>query len=119
MLQTEKSKFIKEIGQNIKAYRTKSNIPLKEIAGKLDLTPQAFGEIENGKIKDIGINRLIEISKLLKIDYTQLLNLEKLNIYNITITNGSGGVNIETSINVNGEPNEELINKILDAIKKK
>jgi transcriptional regulator with XRE-family HTH domain len=44
-----KNKKLLEIGTRIKEIRNSPGIPLKAVSSYLNLTPQAYGNIENGK----------------------------------------------------------------------
>lgn len=93
MEQTNKNSILKQIGASLKKLRTERNIEIKAIAKDLHLTPQAYGNIENGKT-DISISRVLELATYYKVSYSQILNLENQNVYNNSSYNNQHGINL-------------------------
>ena len=81
MEQTNKNSILKQIGASLKKLRTERNIEIKAVAKDLNLTPQAYGNIENGKT-DIAISRIIELAAYFKVSYSQILNVDSSIVYN-------------------------------------
>ena len=88
-----KEKFLREIGNNIQKIREEKRIERKVVAKSLDITVQAFGEIENGHV-DLNISRLFEIAQYLKVPFSQILNYSG-DVLNFTSQNNSGGYHVQ------------------------
>lgn len=68
---------------NIKNARKNKQISQREFAKLLDLSPAAVNRIENGMV-EISIVTLEKISKVLEVEFTELLNLKSGNqTYNL------------------------------------
>lgn len=93
-MQENKLAFLRKVGQNLKEIRKEKQMEVKEIASKLKITPQAYGNIENGKT-DLNISRLIEISSVLNVKFEDILNIKNGDNYNFTSQNNSGGYHIQ------------------------
>lgn len=64
-----------EIGMKIKDLRIKKNIPVSEIASKMNVTPQAIYNYEQGKNKP-NIDVLKKYSEILNVELNELLDIE-------------------------------------------
>ncbi|MEY4877570.1 MAG: Helix-turn-helix domain [Bacteroidota bacterium] len=116
----EATVVLKKIGNNIRKERVKQNVTMKDIATKLQLTTQAYGNIENGKT-DFGVSRLFEISSFLKISFTQLLMVDKSMVYNIHVENNTGVAYLQHADVFNNMDFEEIKKMVefIEAMKKK
>ncbi|WP_396191956.1 helix-turn-helix domain-containing protein [Flavobacterium sp.] len=61
------------IGKNIKQYRELKNITQEHMATFLDISQSTYAKIENGQVTP-KIERLQQISKILEVDLSTLLN---------------------------------------------
>jgi len=68
----EKEKVLLSIGERIRKMRMLQDKTTKEIAAYLDITTQAYGNMERGKA-DISISRLIELAKFFEVPLLQML----------------------------------------------
>ena len=69
---TTKAVLLKSIGQNLRNIRKQNNLEVKEVAGGLQISVQAYGAIENGKV-DINMSRLIQIAEYYKMTVFEIL----------------------------------------------
>ncbi len=70
-----------KICNNIKKIRELRNINVKEMAFQLCISIRAYNYIESGQVT-ININRLFEISTILKVSVEELINFDVENILN-------------------------------------
>jgi transcriptional regulator with XRE-family HTH domain len=90
--ENEKSAMIKQkIGSNIKQIRLTKNIPVKQVCSDLDLSQPAYSNIEKG-LTDISITRILQIAEYFRVDYTEILALEKVTNYYINPKDSSTGI---------------------------
>ncbi len=68
-----------QAGQNIKAIRELKNFTQDYVATKLNMSIPGYSNIETGKT-DVTLTRLLQIAKVLQIDYLQILNLNRTQI---------------------------------------
>ena len=68
----EKEKILLSIGERIRKMRILQDKTTKEIAAYLDITTQAYGNIERGRA-DISISRLIELAKFFEVPLLKML----------------------------------------------
>ena len=68
----EKEKVLLSIGERIRKMRMLQDKTTKEIAAYLDITPQAYGNMERGKA-DISISRLVELAKFFDVPLLKIL----------------------------------------------
>lgn len=61
------------IGKIIKKRRKELNLSLKDIAKKLNVSESSISRYENEEIKNMGIDKLIPLSKILQVDIRELL----------------------------------------------
>jgi transcriptional regulator with XRE-family HTH domain len=81
-MEKEIEKELKIIGNNIRAKRETLKLEPKAVAHQMDLTPQAYGNIENGKT-NIQFGHIYHLAKIFKIDYSEILNIKRqINICN-------------------------------------
>ncbi len=90
----EKNNMLKKIGDRIREIRKTNLMEIKQIAAKLKITPQAYGNIENGKT-DLSVTKLIEISVILNVSLNSILADGVSNNYNYYAENNSGGVQVQ------------------------
>lgn len=69
--------------ENIKKYRNLKGFSQEYMAGKMNLTQSAYAKIENNETK-LTIDRLNEISKILEIDISILLNDKHSRIFSVS-----------------------------------
>jgi transcriptional regulator with XRE-family HTH domain len=68
-------------GQNIKTIRELKNFTQDYVASQLNMSTPNYSNIENGKT-DVTLTRLLQIAKVLEIDYRQILFLDKSTLFN-------------------------------------
>ncbi|MBS1614927.1 MAG: helix-turn-helix transcriptional regulator [Bacteroidetes bacterium] len=71
----EKNKLLRRIGANLKAIRKEKGIEVKQISAWLELSQQAYLNMENGKT-DFSLTRIIELTQYLEVDINKLLDIE-------------------------------------------
>ena len=64
-----------KIQEKIRLLRHQQNLTQEQVAEKLDITPQAYSRIEQGKTK-INIDRLQQLANIFDIDITDLMTNE-------------------------------------------
>ena len=69
---SEKEKLLLSVGERIRKMRLHHDKTTKEIAAHLNITTQAYGNMERGK-SDISISRLIELSKYFDVPLVQII----------------------------------------------
>ena len=73
---TEKQIALRAVGERIRNIRLLKNMTIKQVAAHLQITTQAYGNIENGKT-DTSISRLVELASLFQIPVTRLITLDQ------------------------------------------
>lgn len=68
-------------GENIKTLREIKNLTQDYVASQLSMSIANYSNIESGKT-DVTLTRLQQIAKVLEIDYRQILNLDKDQLFN-------------------------------------
>jgi transcriptional regulator with XRE-family HTH domain len=102
MQAVNKNELLKKVGENLRNIRKEKQVEIKEVVKLLNITPQAYGNIENGKA-DISISRLADIANLFNVDFNQILNTKGDSIsYNSSSNSGGYHVNNGT-INITQE----------------
>ncbi len=105
------------IAYKIKKIRINKGFSQEDMAGKLNISQSAYAKIENG-ITKIDLERLADITRILKLDLQDLLNVEELKTNNYTnnrITNSPAFVeNFNIGIK---EAYEQTISHLKDEIK--
>ncbi len=83
------------VGKRIRTFRELRNMPIKEMANHLSMTPQGYAKIEKGEVS-ITTDKLQQISDILDVPLSDLINQEKFvfNIENNQITGGGHGYNV-------------------------
>lgn len=76
----------------IKQIRELKNITQDFIAKQLEISTRAYSKIENGETQ-LTINRLNEISAILKVDPMEVLGFDEKNIFNINNCREYVGIN--------------------------
>jgi transcriptional regulator with XRE-family HTH domain len=94
MEKVNKQNVLELIGENIRTLRKDNKIEIKQIASQLNITPQAFSNIENGKT-DISVSKIIELANILKTSYSAILNISKNPTFNYYAENNSGGIQVQ------------------------
>lgn len=90
-MEKEIAKKLKTIGANIRKRRIENKLELKDIASKLSLTPQAYGNIENGKT-NINFSHIYALSKIFNTSFSEILDNSTHNtIYNTLNSNTHNG----------------------------
>ncbi len=97
--------------------RIEKNIPVKQLCAQLSISQGAYSNIENG-ITDISISRIVQLSELLNVSYTELLPVEKvLNYYSSPNDQSTGIQNNNCSItNKDSEAYQTTITALKDEI---
>lgn len=94
--------------EKIRKFRELKGLSREEMASELALSISGYGKLERGEV-ELSIQRLIEISDVLDIEPSELMNTQAVNVYNFsnnTIDNSSVGVS-----NISGKE-EALLNYI-------
>jgi transcriptional regulator with XRE-family HTH domain len=102
------------IGNRIKTLREEKKIERKKIASLIGITPQAYGNIENGKT-DISGTHLIQLAEILKVPIGNLFGQNQGNTYNYTATNNKDGTYVQQVTNLNTVDNA-IIEKLFELI---
>lgn len=76
----------------IKQIRELKNITQEYLANELEITTRAYSKIENGETQ-LTINRLNEISAVLKVDPMEILGFDEKQIFNSCEQQGYIGIN--------------------------
>ena len=71
------AQFCERVGNNIKKYRKKQNMTLKELAEKIELTEATVQKYEAGNIKKIDVEMLKKISDALNVQPTDITEWDK------------------------------------------
>jgi transcriptional regulator with XRE-family HTH domain len=117
-MQQSKPDLLK-IGNIIKTIREEKKIERKVIASQMQLTTQAYGNIENGKT-DFSITHLLQLVDALKEPSDKILGISNGNTYHYTATNNKGGTYVQ-HVHTMHTINEDIMNKLfelVDVIKK-
>ena len=72
--------------EKIRKIRENKNYTQEFMAESLHISQRAYSSIENGKTQ-LTIERLFDISKILEVSVSEILNLENNNIYNNNFNN--------------------------------
>ena len=83
------------VGKRIRTFRELRNMPIKEMANHLSMTPQGYAKIEKGEVS-ITTDKLQQISDILDVPLSDLIYQEKFvfSIENNQITGGGHGYNV-------------------------
>jgi len=76
-----KEELLRAIGSQLRKLKINKDSTTKEIAALLNITPQAYGNIERGE-SDICITRLILLSAYFKVSFCELIPQEYLSFEN-------------------------------------
>lgn len=68
----QKETILRQIGMQLKKVKIENNKTSKEIAALLDITPQAYGNMERGE-SEISVTRLVLLAKIYKISLFELI----------------------------------------------
>jgi transcriptional regulator with XRE-family HTH domain len=83
-------KRIAAVIQNIKKFRELKDITREQIASDLNMSVSGYSKIERGEI-ELTLNRICEISEILDVELSQLLNFDVTTIFNISNSQGVQG----------------------------
>ncbi|MEO6833908.1 MAG: helix-turn-helix transcriptional regulator [Chitinophagaceae bacterium] len=72
--------ILKKVGANLKLIREDKKIEVKQIAAWLDLSQQAYLNMENGKT-DFSLTRIVDLVNHLGIDLDELLGIQSKSIF--------------------------------------
>ena len=75
MIQNIKFTMNREIYSNIRKIRELKNLTREFVAAELNMSPSGYGKMERGEV-DITISRLYEISDILNVPLSCILNLD-------------------------------------------
>ncbi len=100
------------IGNKIKHLRELKNLSQDYMAKQLDISQKAYSNIEN-EVSEITVNRLENISKILGVSMTQILNLNEENIFQNIFNNQNESKNNYTVNNNHANMQKELYEKII------
>jgi transcriptional regulator with XRE-family HTH domain len=103
------------IYENIKRFRELKNISRQQMAADLDLSLSGYAKLERGEI-DVTLSRINQISSLLGVEPSQLLNFDTSQIFNLNYNNLVQGVGTKANT-VHYHTDEYLVKyvKILEA----
>jgi transcriptional regulator with XRE-family HTH domain len=87
--------YLKKLGANIREIRKSKKQEVKEAAKGLDITVQALGALENGKV-DFNITRIFDIAQYYKVEIGEVLKINEGDTFNFTSQNNSGGYHVQT-----------------------
>lgn len=74
-----------KVHENIKFFRQQKHWTQEDLADKLDMSPNGYGDIERGDT-DITWSRLEQIAQLFEIDVLDLIGFDEKNIFHIKNT---------------------------------
>lgn len=101
------------IGNNIRNLRELKNLTQTHMAEALNMSVSGYGKIERDET-EITIARLKEIAKVLEVDYSQVLEFDKSNVFNIHDNHHTNGIGIIQNQQVNQESKlEELLQQVI------
>lgn len=96
--QINDEKAILDIGFKIRKQREMKKITQQQMADFLGIAVSSYNKIENNKI-ELSVIRLFEISKVLKMNVSNLLGIESNQNINQQITDNKGIVNGDNATN--------------------
>jgi transcriptional regulator with XRE-family HTH domain len=82
----------KKLGKAIERIRISKNVPAKNIADELKLSLSAYRNIERG-LSEVTFLKIVRIAQVLNVSYTDILEIEKGNIYQNSNHTGDGNTN--------------------------
>jgi transcriptional regulator with XRE-family HTH domain len=82
----------KKLGKAIERIRISKNVPAKNIADELKLSLSAYRNIERG-LSEVTFLKIVRIAQVLNVSYTEILEIEKGNVYQNTNHTGDGNTN--------------------------
>jgi len=108
-----------KVGNKIKKIRELRNFTQDYMAGKLNMSISNYSKIERDEIP-ITLDRLEEISQVLKVKYNDILSFDEKNVFNfINSPNSNGYINHQYNMPKDLDTIFKEIFKRLDAIEKK
>jgi|WetSurMetagenome_2_1015567.scaffolds.fasta_scaffold12012_4 transcriptional regulator with XRE-family HTH domain len=78
-----------KVHENIKFFRQQKRWTQEDLADKLDMSPNGYGDIERGDT-DITWSRLEQIAQIFEMDVLDLIGFDEKNIFHIKNTRNSG-----------------------------
>jgi len=75
-MSTYEEKIYKKIGKNVRKYRTLRGISQEKLSEVLDVNSKFIGHVERFE-RYVSLKKLIEISKILKIELEDLFKFDK------------------------------------------
>ncbi len=115
-MEKEIEKELKIIGGNIRKKREALKLEPKAVAQLMELTPQAYGNIENGKT-NIQFGHIYKIAKIFKIAYAEILDVKtQTNIYN-TANNATDNYCVINNGEMRVQTDKEMLTEHGNAIK--
>lgn len=104
-----------KIYENIKRIREMKNISRQQMAEDLDLSLSGYSKLERGEI-DVTLHRIKQISAILGVELSQLLNFDATQVFNVSNNNVIQGIGTKAS-SVHYHSDEYLIKyvKVLEA----
>jgi len=82
-----------QVHENIRAKRRSKGLTQEEMADKLTMSVNGYGDIERG-LSDIKLSRLEQIAELLDVELSELFEDGGKNTLNLLGTNNTGTVNL-------------------------
>lgn len=95
-----------QVHENIRAKRRSKGLTQEEMADKLAMSANGYGDIERG-LSDIKLSRLEQIAELLDVELVELFENVNNNTLNLLGTSNTGTVNLNRgTINISPEYSE-------------
>jgi transcriptional regulator with XRE-family HTH domain len=103
------------VGENIKKLRELKNYTQEYMAKALNISPTTYGDIERNK-SELTINRVVEIAKVLEVNYLQILEFNPNQIFNFHNSSTANGFYGTVHQNKIDEATHELIAELKSSI---
>lgn len=78
-----------KVHENIKFFRLQKQWTQEDLADKLNMSPNGYGDIERGDT-DVTWSRLEQIAQIFEMDAVDLISFDRKNIFHIKNTQNSG-----------------------------
>ncbi len=102
------------IGDNIKKFRELKNITREQMAADLNMSLSNYSKIERGEI-DLTISRVQEISNIIGVDVSQILNFDATQIFNVSNNSTVQGLGARAeNMHFHGDDYKEKYIKMLE-----
>ncbi len=103
------------IGDNIKKFRELKNKTREQMADSLKMSLSGYSKIERGEI-DLTLSRIEEIARVLGVDFSQILNFDASQVFNVSNINLVQGSGAKTeNMHFHGDDYKEHYIKMLEA----